>query len=598
MIKITVDQLKQILSSGSYISAEDLSKIRATSNFYTFIEQLLSNQFISKSLLGQAIAEYYKIDYLDLSAVLPEHDQILKLPEELARKYYAILVKEDDNTITIATDNPEQPKLVDEIRKLFNNKKTPPPPSPSPSHVTPPAHLSVDGIVRREKHTREETGIEEKEKSSIIERIGGKKIIFNFSLTEDIESLFVNYLKPLETRFAKIIESKDHVAPEIFDEILVDAVAYKASDIHIEPHASEIIVRFRIDGVLHEAGRIPKEYYENILNRIKIQAKLRIDEHLSPQDGAIQYKINDHTIAMRVSEVPTLDGEKTVIRILSEYVKTFSMEDLGLALRDQQVLIESSHKPFGMILVTGPTGSGKTTTLYALLNLINNPELNITTIEDPVEYKMLNINQIQVDHKTNLTFASGLRSILRQDPDIILVGEIRDQETAEIAVNAALTGHLMFSTFHANDAATAIPRLLDMGVEPFLVASTMELIISQRLVRRICSFCKISKNLNKTKFKKILPNFEKYFSKDDTVYEGKGCSHCRNTKYLGRVGIFEFIKMTKEMKDLILKNPSSVQIWELASLHGSKTLFEDGIEKVKNGVTTIEELLRVAPPVV
>jgi type II secretory ATPase GspE/PulE/Tfp pilus assembly ATPase PilB-like protein len=543
MIKITVEQLKEILNSGSYVSADDLSKVRTTSNFYSYIEQLLSNQFISKNLLGQAIAEHYKVNYVDLSMVQPEHSQVLKLPEEFAKKYHAILVKEDAESITVATDNPVQEGLVQELQKLFENRK----------------------------------------------------VNLNFSLTEDVEGLFIYYLKPLETRFAKIIESNQRVAPEIFDEIIVDALAYKASDIHIEPHADEVVVRFRIDGVLHEAGRIPKEYYENILNRIKIQAKLRIDEHFSPQDGAIQYKMKDHNLAMRVSEVPTLDGETTVIRILSEYVKTFSMEDLGLSTLDQEALVESAHKPFGMILVTGPTGSGKTTTLYALLNLINNPGLNITTIEDPVEYKMLNINQIQVDPKTSLTFATGLRSILRQDPDIVLVGEIRDQETAEISVNAALTGHLMFSTFHANDAATAIPRLLDMGVEPFLVASTMELIISQRLVRRICSFCKISKSLDTKQLEDIFPNFEKYFSAQDTVYEGKGCDHCRGTKYLGRIGVFEFIRMTKEMKDLILKNPSSMQIWELARAQGGKILFEDGIEKVKNGVTTIEELLRVTP---
>ena len=543
MIQLTVEELKQILSSGSYVVPDDLSKLRETSDFYTYIEELLSNEYISKNILGQAIAEYYKVDYLDLSLIQPEHNFILKLPEELARKYYALLVKEDDKSIIVATDNPKQPELVTELEKQFKDKK----------------------------------------------------IIFNFSLTEYIEGLFIYYLKPLETRFAKIIKSNKHVAPEIFDEILVDAMAYKVSDIHIEPHALEIIVRFRVDGVLYEAGRIPKEYYENILNRVKIKAKLRIDEHFSPQDGAIQYIIGDHTVAMRVSIVPTLDGEKIVIRILSEYVKSFSLEDLGLYHRDQQALIESAHKPFGMILVTGPTGSGKTTTLYSILNLINNPGLNITTIEDPVEYKMLSVNQIQVDLKTDLTFANGLRSILRQDPDIVLVGEIRDKETAEISVNSALTGHLMFSTFHANDAATAIPRLLDIGVEPFLIASTMELIISQRLVRRICSFCKISKNIDEMELKRIFPNFEKYISKETTLYEGKGCSHCRGTKYLGRVGIFESIRMTKEMKELVLKNPSSAQIWELARAQGGRILFEDGIEKVKNGITTIEELLRVAP---
>ncbi len=544
MIKISVEQLKEILSEGSYVDLKNLSHIRSTNNFYNFVEQLLANEFISKNLLGQAIAEYYKINYLDLSTIQPGRDLVLKLPEDLARKYHAVLTNEDKDSLYVATDDPNQKELTSYLEENFSDKK----------------------------------------------------IIYNFSLTEDIEGLFVYYLKPLETRFAKIIESNKHVAPEIFDEILVDAVAYKASDIHIEPHANEVVVRFRIDGVLHEAGRIPKEFYENILNRIKIQAKLRIDEHFSSQDGAIQQSIGDHNVAMRVSLVPTLDGEKTVIRILSEYVKSFSMEDLGLSHKEQEILIESAHKPFGMILVTGPTGSGKTTTLYALLNLINHPDLNITTIEDPVEYKMLSINQIQVDPKTNLTFASGLRSILRQDPDIILVGEIRDQETAEIAVNAALTGHLLFSTFHANDASTAIPRLLDIGVEPFLVASTMELIISQRLVRRICGFCKISKSLEESKIENIFPNYKDYFKKGDTLYEGKGCDHCRGTKYLGRVGVFEFIHMTKEMKELVLTHPSSAQIWDLARSQGGKILFEDGIEKVKNGVTTISELLRVVPP--
>ena len=546
MIKITIDRLKKILSSGSYVSEEDLGKIAEKANFYNYVEKLLSSELISKNLLGQAIAEYYKVAYLDLSKIQPKSKEVLKLPEEISKRHHVILVEEQDEKVIVATDDPEEPNLISELEKRFE----------------------------------------------------GKKIEFNFSLTEDIEALFIYYLKPLETRFTQIIESQKRVAPEIFDEILVDALAYKASDIHIEPHAHEVIVRFRIDGVLHEAGRIPKEYYENILNRIKIQSKLRIDEHFSPQDGAIQHIVNDHTTAMRVSVVPTLDGEKIVIRILSEYIKSFSMEDLGLSHKDQEALIESSHKPFGMILVTGPTGSGKTTTLYALLNLINHPGLNITTIEDPVEYKMLSVNQIQVDPKTNLNFASGLRSILRQDPDIILVGEIRDKETAEISVNAALTGHLLFSTFHANDASTAIPRLLDIGVEPFLVASTMELIISQRLVRRICSFCKISKNIDEVLLKNVFKGFEKYFKKGDTIYEGKGCDHCRGTKYLGRVGIFEFIRMTKEMKDLVLENPSSAQIWNLARKQGGTILFEDGIEKVKNGVTTLEELLRVAPPTI
>ncbi len=247
--------------------------------------------------------------------------------------------------------------------------------------------------------------------------------------------------------------------------------------------------------------------------------------------------------------------------------------------------------------MVGPTGSGKTTTLYALLKTLNRPEVNITTIEDPVEYRIPSINQIQINTQTNLTFAKGLRSIARQDPDIILVGEIRDLETAEIAVNAALTGHLLLSTFHANDAATAIPRLLDMGIEPFLLASTLEIVIAQRLVRRICEFCRYSVTKKREEFKDILSDIEHYFPKiTATLYQGKGCSTCGGTGYKGRIAIFEFIVMTPEMQDLFLKNPSTKQVWELARAQGAHSLFEDGFTKVKQGVTTLEELLRIAAP--
>lgn len=544
MLNLAPSVIKEILTTGKYVSPEDGAKIDASNpDLNSFLDKLISSQTVSKDLLGQAIAEYYKVGFQDLSSANLDRAQITKLPENVARKYNALLISDDGSSVNILTDDPASDGLRSELKQLFPNQQ----------------------------------------------------VVFYFALPEQIESLFVNYLKPLETRFAKIIAQAKHVAPEIFDEILTDASAYKASDIHLEPKAKEVVVRFRIDGVLHEAGRLPKEFYENILNRIKIQSKLRIDEHFAPQDGAIRYELNQHNLAMRVSIVPSLDGENTVIRLLSEYVRSFSLEDLGLTTEDHSVLLEAAKRPFGMVLVTGPTGSGKTTTLYSLLNLISSPEVSVTTIEDPVEYKMVNINQIQVDPKTDLTFAKGLKSILRQDPDIILVGEIRDKETAEIAVNAALTGHLLFSTFHANDAATAIPRLLDIGVEPFLVASTVELIIAQRLVRKICTFCKVSKNIDPVAMEKVLPNFSTFFSAKDTLYEGKGCDHCRGTKFSGRVGVFEFIRVSKEMKDLVLKNPSSVQIWELAKRNGSKSLFEDGLVKVRNGITTLEELLRVVP---
>ncbi len=426
----------------------------------------------------------------------------------------------------------------------------------------------------------------------------GKEIKTAYSLPEDIDAVFIHYNKPLETRFAQIIKEKKRVAPEIIEEIFEDALTFKASDIHFEPQEKEVVVRFRVDGVLQEAGRIPKEYYESIINRVKVQAKLRIDEHAAAQDGSIRYRTDKVKVDLRISIIPTLDGEKIVIRILAEYIKDITLADLGLSAKHRQMIEDASKKPFGMILVTGPTGSGKTTTLYSVLKRLNKPDVNITTIEDPVEYKVPGINQIQVNTRTELTFAKGLRSIVRQDPDIILVGEIRDEETAEITVNAALTGHLLLSTFHANDAATAIPRLLDMSIEPFLLASTLEIIIAQRLVRKICDKCRYSVSVSQNKIKEISKDLDQYFPDDKTnLYIGKGCPTCGHTGYHGRTAIFELITITPEMEELILTSPSKQQIWKLAKEQGAISLFDDGVQKVKNGVTTLEELTRIAEPV-
>jgi type IV pilus assembly protein PilB len=409
----------------------------------------------------------------------------------------------------------------------------------------------------------------------------------------------VFYEKPLDTRFSKIIEEAEQVAPEILEEIFDDAITYKASDVHFEPQARVIVIRFRVDGVLHEAGRLPKEYYENVLNRIKVKSALRIDEHYAAQDGSLHYDSKSGiSVDMRTSIVPIVEGEKVVLRILGSYVQGLTFNDLGLTSKNQELLREAAEKPFGMILVVGPTGSGKTTTLYSLLKMLNTPDTNITTIEDPVEYKVQGLNQIQVNQITGLTFVRGLRAIVRQDPDIILVGEIRDLETVEISVNAALTGHLLLSTFHANDAATAIPRLLDMGTEPFLLSSTMNLIIAQRLVRKICDHCKVSvvkkpEDFDTPQLKGVM----KYFpSKNITLYEGKKCEVCGFTGYKGRTSIYEVIKVTPTMQELIVKRPSAQEIWNLARKEGATSVFEDGLEKVKNGITSIEELVRIAPP--
>ncbi len=540
-------QLKDILLAENYVQAEDIKKAEkwAKDNNLSIADYFLSNNILTKDLLGQAISEHLKVPYADLNTNAPTKEQVLKIPSASAKKFRIVLFKEEEKSVTIATDNPKTKGLLAEIKRIFPHKK----------------------------------------------------ITINYSLTEDIDDNFKYYRQALEARFVKIIKNKKRIAPEIIDEIIKDALSLHASDIHFDAREKEVVIRFRIDGVLQIVGRISKEYYLNILNRIKVQAHLRTDEHFATQDGAIRHNVNGKTIDLRISVVPTVDGEKISIRLLSEYVRTFTLSDLGLSGKDQQVLEKASKSPFGMILVAGPTGSGKTTTLYGVIKNINRPEVNIITIEDPVEYKIEGVNHIQVNARTNLTFTKGLRSIVRQDPDIILVGEIRDTETAEIGVNAALTGHLLFSTFHANDAATVVPRLLNMGIEPFLLASTLELIISQRLLRKICDHCRYSYIQSTAEIKKKISNHAGYFpGKKITLYKGKGCNSCNHTGYSGRIGIFEFIRITSQMQDLILKDPSSGQIWNLARKQGAHSLFDDGLEKVKNGITTIDELLRVAMP--
>lgn len=546
-MQINEAKLKEILLRENYITAEDITCAEEAmkTEHSTLIEYLLSENFITKDLLGQAIAESFGVSYAHLNATQTTPEQIRKIPESCAKKIRIVLCNETKDTVVVATDTPTQKGITQELKKLFPSKK----------------------------------------------------ITVTYELPEEIDAAFVHYQKPLETRFSKIIKEQERIAPEILDEIFNDALIFQASDIHFEPQKKEVVVRFRIDGLLHEAGRLPIEYYENVLNRIKVQSHLRIDEHFAAQDGSMRYTKNEKTFDLRISIIPTIEGEKVVFRVLSSYVQGFTMEHLGLCVTDKKMIQQIAKKPFGMIVVTGPTGSGKTTTLYALLKTLNRSEVNITTIEDPVEYKVLGVNQIQVNPQINLTFAKGLRSIVRQDPDIILVGEIRDQETAQIAINAALTGHLMLSTFHANDAATTIPRFLDMEVEPFLLASTLELIIAQRLVRKICEHCRYSITVTQKELTGKLATAKRFFTnKKNTFYQGKGCTACGHSGFYGRTAIFEFIRMTPEMQNLILKNPSTQEVRTLARMQGTRSLFEDGIEKVKNGITTLEELLRIAEP--
>jgi type II secretory ATPase GspE/PulE/Tfp pilus assembly ATPase PilB-like protein len=384
---------------------------------------------------------------------------------------------------------------------------------------------------------------------------------------------------------------------KIVDTLIQYAQKNKSSDIHVEPESEQSLVRFRIDGILHDVLSLPKDLHDQVVSRIKVLAKLRTDEHLSAQDGKLRLTLELENLDIRVSIVPVVEGEKVVMRLLSSRSRRFSLQDLGMRQEDLDKVEKAYAAPTGMVLSTGPTGSGKTTSIYAILKLLNTRDVNISTIEDPVEYDIAGVNQIQVNPKTNLTFADGLRSILRQDPDIIFVGEIRDKETAGIATNSAMTGHLVLSTLHTNNAVTTLPRLVDMGIEPFLVASTVNVIVAQRLVRRICEKCRISKSIKLKDIHLETPPkmLQKYFGKGKEIrmYEGKGCDVCHHTGYVGRSGVFEVLEVTPSIKKLITAKESADVLHEQAKKEGMTTMFEDGLDKVSKGVTTIDEILRV-----
>jgi type IV pilus assembly protein PilB len=384
---------------------------------------------------------------------------------------------------------------------------------------------------------------------------------------------------------------------KIVDLLFWEGYKKGASDIHIEPQLNIVSIRFRIDGVMHDIVSLPKAIHTLLVTRLKVLSKLRTDEHQAPQDGKIQFKFEDENADIRVSILPTTKGENIVLRLLSETSGSYSLEELGLAERDYNILRENIKKPWGLILATGPTGSGKTTSLYAILKILNRREVHIATIEDPVEYNMDNLTQVQVNPKAKLTFASGLRSIVRQDPNIIMVGEIRDEETASIAVNSAMTGHLVLSTLHTNDAATTLPRLSDMKIQPFLVSSTVNIAIAQRLLRKICQKCiysyevtpaELQKTVNQSVVEQLSQGKPKIL-----LYKGKGCPVCHNSGYSGRIGVFEVLEMSNDIRELILKNADSDQIKTKAIEAGMTTMFEDALAKVRRGVTTVEEMLRV-----
>ena len=380
----------------------------------------------------------------------------------------------------------------------------------------------------------------------------------------------------------------------LVNDLIELACSLRASDIHIDPQADLVRIRLRIDGALQDEMPFPKLIHSEVISRIKILAGLRTDEHQAAQDGRFRILLESgQVVDVRVSIAPTYHGENAALRLLAEEAEEFTLDSLGFSEDNKQKIIHAVRHPYGMILVTGPTGSGKTTTLYTLIKLLNTLDTSIITIEDPIEYSIGGINQIGVNSRTGLTFANGLRSILRQDPNIIMVGEIRDAETAGLAVNSALTGHLVLSTIHTSDAATTLPRLLDLKIEPYLIASTVNIAIGQRLVRKICSHCKQELKISATEFKSltdVIPAAT--LGKQTTFYKGKGCDQCNQTGYRGRVGIHEVIILDNLVREAILRKATSTEIKQIAKQQGMVAMIEDGFFKARDGITTIEEILR------
>lgn len=581
------DKLKEILLAQSYVTEEDVATAEkdVEERNISLKQALFELEFLNQTLYDNAIAEYYGLPYFDNENTAVEPAVVTQLPEAISRTYSCVVVARPDvGNVTIATSDPGKTNLEEAIRLNLDNEEA----------------IFPQGDEEESKDGKKKDDKKKKEKKEDVNRAKfSGEIVLNYAPPNVIEGLQIHYRKPLETKFQAIINTSKKVAPEILQTIFDDAINLGASDIHFEPREKDVIIRFRVDGVLHVAGQMPKLYYEGVLNRVKIAGNMKIDKHFEAQDGAIRYRpASGEKYDMRVSILPLVDGEKVVMRIIADSVQKLTLHTLGFSDRHRKQLERAANKPFGMILASGPTGSGKSTTLYSLIKIRNKPDVNISTIEDPVEYKIPGVNHTQKNDDTNLTFANGLRALMRQDPDIMLVGEIRDDETAEIAVNSALTGHLLFSTVHANTAATAIPRLLEMGVEPFLLASTLEVIIGQRLLRRICNKCRYSYNVPTKELKELYPLAAKYFTEEDSVrlFKGKGCASCHDTGYAGRMGVHELFVLSNEIRDMIINRRPTEELTMKARTQGMKLMFEDGLEKVYQGFTTMEELLRVAAP--
>lgn len=554
--------LEELISKklGKVIDPKALADARETAHSFhlSLTQVLLDKSLIKEEVLGEAIADYLGFPYINLKGKEISQEVLNLLPEETARHHQAIPFEKKDGVVSLAMVDPKNFETIDFVEKKTDLKVK--------------AFFTLEGELR----------------SALLQ--------YKVNLREEFQKIIEESVK----RTGKLAADLERAAKElpvirVLDTLLEYGIAERASDIHIEGIEENVVIRFRLDGVLHDMITLPKELQAALIARVKILSNLKIDEHRLPQDGRFKFSLGETDIALRVSIIPTFFGENVVLRILPESERPRTLAELGLTGRNLQVIEDNLKKTQGMILVTGPTGSGKTTTLYSLLNLLNSPEVKICTIEDPIEYGIRRISQTQVNLQTGLTFANGLRSLLRHDPDIMMVGEIRDADTANIAIHSALTGHLVLSTLHTNDAPSAIPRFLDLGAKGFLIASTVNVVVAQRLVRMICRFCVGEDRPKEEILKEMTENLGIAAGelKKKKFYKGEGCSKCRGTGFSARIGIYEVFEMTLKLQELVLKQTPVSQLNEAAMKEGMTTMLQDGLEKATSGVTTLEEVLRV-----
>ena len=549
------ENLETVLVGEGVVSSEDLHRARELQmeTGEALTQVLVEEQLVDELKLVQVLAGHMGVEFVNLAEITIDPTAAGLIPETLARRYSVIPYAFEDGVVLVAMADPSNVLVVDDIRAITGLRVTP--------KIS--TRSDIDDAIRQ-------MGRYDESVSDLADLVG-----------DDEESEDLNN-----------IEAAVEEAPiiKLVNTLVTRAVNERASDLHIEPGERDLRVRFRIDGVLHEVMTTPRSVSGAVVSRLKIMADLDIAERRVPQDGRVSLRVAGRQIDLRVATLPSIYGEKVVIRILDKDDAILELPDLGF-LPDALDRFETSYrKPYGAILVTGPTGSGKTTTLYSALNILNEPSKNIITVEDPVEYRLPGVTQVQVNRKAGLQFARVLRAILRSDPDIVLVGEVRDVETAKTAVEAALTGHLVLTTLHTNDAASSINRLVDMGVEPYLVSSALDSILAQRLARRICERCRTPKEASEDIVRQM-----GYDPADGpiTIYDAVGCKACSDTGYRGRFSINEVLLVTEEIQRLAVERRPSDEIKAVAMEQGMRTLREDGLEKVKLGLTTLEEVLRV-----